>query len=134
MTGKFGISGYRPSHGAMPPSGDAALSLGVPVPQRVSSLLQLFLLAVFSSTKDGHLLFFFPFSASYSQRGLCPEETEGELGSASTPTTAPVCIRERRRGEYWIPISSTVPMTEVARKDRVGPSCHYECEEMRIWW
>ena len=55
-----------------------------------------FLSAVFSSTKDGHLLFFFPFSASYSQRGFCPEETEGELGPASTPTTAPVCIR---RGE-----------------------------------
>lgn len=117
MTGKFGIPGYRPRYGAMPPSGDAAPSPGVPMPQRVSCLLQLFLSAVFSSTKDGHMLFFFPFSASYSQRGLCPEETEGELGPASTPTTAPVCIREGRRGEYWIPKSSTVPMTEVARKE-----------------
>lgn len=134
MTGKFGISGYRPRYGAMPPSGDAAPSPGVPMPQRVSCLLQLFLSAVFSSTNDGHMLFFFPFSASYSQRGLCPEETEGELGPASTPTTAPVCIREGRRGEYWIPKSSTVPMTEVARKDRVGPSRHHEGEEMRIWW
>ena len=90
--------------------------------------------AVFSSTKDGHVLFFFPFPASYSERGLCPEETEGELGPAPTPITAPLCIRERRRGEYWTPKSSTIPMTEAARKDRVRPRCHYKGEEMRIWW
>ena len=65
---------------------------------------------------------------------MCAEETEGELRPAPTPITAPVCIRERRRAEYWIPRSSAILMTEVARKDRVGPSCHYEDEEMRIWW
>lgn len=130
MIGKFGISGYHPRHGAMSPAGDAAPSPGVPsAPEG-----QLFSPAVFSSTKGGHELFFFPFPASYSERGLCPEETEGELGPAPTPITAPLCIRERKRGEYWIPKSSTIPMTEAARKDRVRPRCHYKGEEMRIWW